>query len=247
MTKQDLITLVQDEVTSYGNLPMKLQDKDLSRLIDREMRYLYRNHRELFQDLHCVIHPAAFKTEEFKARRTIQFPDCIVGVYRFMETDTQSFGLMYGLSDMMIGPTAAYGTGGLYMSPWSTDTIAFNTVRMSTWDLLRSFALTDINYNFNLNTHQIVVTGRTPERPVFVSAIATIPEESAYEDPYVQLWISAKAKLHLARALGVFQAQLVGGATINTAVLTESANAEIQECKDYFKGINAPDYFMMVN
>lgn len=247
MTKDELIDLVLDDMTSYGNLPMKLKPEDISRLIDREMRYLYRNDRELLQDLHCVIDGRWFSTEEFKARRVIQFPDCIVGVYRFMELGRSNAGLIYGLSDMMVGPTGAAGSQfGMYMSPWSTDTIAFNTVRWSTWDLLKSFALTDINYDFNLNTHQIKVTGRTPYNPVFVSAIATIPTESAYEDPYVQQWICAKAKIHLARVLGMFQTTLIGGTTVNTSLLTEAANTEIQECKDYFKGINAPDYFMMV-
>lgn len=248
MTKNELIDVVLDEMSSYGNLPMKLKREDLERLIDREMRYLYRNDRELLQDLHCVINAGWFYTEEFRSRRTIQFPDCIVGVYRFMELNNSNYGLTYGLADMQMGPTSALGSNmGLYASPWSTDTIMFNTARWSTWDLMRSFSLTDINYNFNLNTHQIVVTGRTPQRDVFVSAIAKIPEESAYEDPYVQMWISAKAKQHLARTLGLFTTTLIGGTTVNTSILTESANSELEECKAYFKGINAPDYFILTN
>lgn len=254
MTKRELIEIISNEMTSFGNLPVKLKDDDISKLIDKEMKYLYRNDRELLQDLHCVIDGRWFQTQEFLSRRTIQFPDCIVGVFRFMELGKESYGLASGLMDMTAGPVAGIGNisddgsgFGMYLSPWSTDTVAFNTVRWSVWDLLRSFALTDINYNFNLNTHRIIVTGRTPYNPVFVSAIATIPEESAYEDPYVQLWLGAKAKQHLARTLGLMTPTLLGGTQINVSVLTEPANAEIQECKDYFKGINAPDYMVMTN
>ncbi len=61
---------------------------------------------------------------------------------------------------------------------------------------------------------------------------------------WVRKWICAKAKKQMAKAIGLFSTSLLGGTTINHQMLTEEANSEIQECKDFFDKTNVPDWFL---
>ena len=40
MKKQDLIKLINDDITASGAIPVKLPEKEISRIIDLETRYL---------------------------------------------------------------------------------------------------------------------------------------------------------------------------------------------------------------
>ena len=58
-------------------------------------------------------------------------------------------------------------------------------------------------------------------------------------------YLIGKAKQQLGRVIGFYNAQLVGGATINVSIINEDAKAEMDACDTYFKEINAPCYFAM--
>lgn len=249
MTKQDLITLITNEVTSYGSIPIKLQDSDFDKMIDVEMEMLYREYRELLQVQYAILNARWFHTKEFLENRTIQFPDCVVGIEKFHEINNgghigYGIGLVGGVgTELSMGRIMATD---LYLSPWSGDSVLYNTMRWSTWDLMKTFMLQYIQFDWNPNTHRVIIKGRTPTRDIFVSAITTIPLESAYEDAWVRKWLIAKAKIHIGRSVSAFSASLVGGATINSSIWLEEGKSELEECKQYFKEINVPDYFMMI-
>jgi hypothetical protein len=57
----------------------------------------------------------------------------------------------------------------------------------------------------------------------------------------------AKAKISLARILGFFNYQLVGGVQINYADIRAEGMAELQEMKDKIADIQQCDFFVMFN
>lgn len=242
MTKEQLVKEVRDEITASCALPYSPQDTEIERIIDLEMRWLYREYRELVQDRIYVLNRKYFQTEEWRNTRTFQLPDCIQGVKKVIEMTGGS--RVFGIND----PDLSFDrlmASDLYLTPLSSDQITYRTIQWSFWDLARSFNLQDINHDFNPNTHRLIITGRDPVQSLFVLALEEIPREDAYEDPVVIKWMIAKGKISLARIMGAFNYQLAGNVTINYEMWRTEGNEELSELKELIDGNNVPDWFMM--
>ena len=244
MTKQDFIKFISDDLTASGSIPVSLNYNEISRIIDKELNWLYQEWNQSFEETWAIMSPHMFKTEEFKAARSIQLPKCVLGIKEFREINDG--GRLFGIADPLLSIdriTAA----DMYLSPWSaSDTVLHRTVQFSYWDLLRGYSLTNISYSFNPNTHKIIVSGRTPSRPVLIRAYTKIPAENMFEDSLVQRWIIAKCKISMARILGTFTVNLIGGVTVNASMWKDEGNEEIVELKEKIKGDNAPSWFLTV-
>lgn len=241
MTTADFVELINNEVTISCALPFKLPQAEIERIIKFEANYFYREYRESVETKMCILKLGLFYTPEFKETRTIQFPDCIVGINRFMEM--KGGQRVLGINDPDFNFDRIM-SADLYLSPWSSDTITYRTIQWSFWDLTRSFILTDIQHKFNPNTHRLQVIGREPVNPVFVEGISKIPIEDLYEDHIFQRWCIAKTKMQLGKLLGTFQFNLIGGITVNYNLYSDEGKSELEELKQMIKDKDSPDWFI---
>lgn len=242
MTKAELINEIKDELTASCALPYAPQDKEIERIIDKEMRWLYREYRELIADKIYVLNKKYFDTQEFKDSRTFQMNKCTEGIKQVREMTGGS--RVFGIND----PDAGFDrlmAADMYLTPLSSDTITYRTIQWSFWDLAKAFNLVDINHDFNPNTHRLAITGRTPTDSLFIMAMDHIPLEDAYEDTIVIEWMIAKSKISLARILGAFNYNLLGNVTINYEQWRTEGMEMIAELKEKIIGDNTPDWFIM--
>ena len=244
MTKDELIKFISNDLTASGSIAINLKEKEISRIIDMETTMLRRLYPQSFEPSFCILNKDWFLTPEFKANRQIQFPKCIVGINQFKEM--RGGGRIFGINDSDLSYNRAL-MSDMYMSPWSTDVVMYRTVQWSTWDLMRSFDLHDIQLSFNELTHKITLLGRIPRNDIYVEAISAIPESSYWEDIMVQRWIIAKCKIQLARILGLFSTTQVGNTQFNIDSYKAEGDAEIAELKEYFNSINTMDFMTMFN
>jgi hypothetical protein len=242
MTKNELIKEVQDALTASGGLPYAPPDAEIDRIIDVEMKWLYREYRDLWQDQIYILSKKYYGSQEWKNTRTFQMPDCVVGVKTVWEMTQGS--RVFGINDPDLNFDRLMASD-LYLTPLSSDQITYRTIQWSFWDLARAFNLRDINHHFNLNTRRLVITGRTPVESLFVLTMIRVPDENAYDDPLVLKWMIAQGKRSLARILGAFNYQLIGNITINYEQFRTEGNEELQELKDKIKGDDVPDWFIM--
>lgn len=244
MTKSELIKLIQTDVTAGGTLPYPAAEKEIERIIDVESRWLYREYRDSTEEQIYVLDRRYFLTDEFKNTRSIILPDCVIGISKLMEiTGGQR---IWGLND----PDLSFDrimSADLYLSPWSTDQITYRTVQWSFWDLTKSFNLPEIQHYYNLNDHKLFIKGRNPNHSIFIVAVVKIADEYLYEDPVVIKWFTAKAKKSVARYLSTFNFTLLNGITINTSLLNDEADKELEELKQYINDNNPPDIIYMFN
>lgn len=242
MTEAELVKEVQDELTASCSLPYSPPDKEIERIIRLEMRWLYREYRELIQDRIYILNKRYYETAEWRATRTYQLPDCIESVKQVIEmTDGNR---VFGINDPDLNFDRLMASD-LYLTPLSSDQITYRTIQWSFWDLARGFNLRDINHDWNPNTHRLIITGRTPIESLFVLAMEHIPAEDAYEDPLVIKWMIAKGKMSLARIMGAFNYQLAGNVTINFEQWRTEGKEEWDEMKEKIKGDDVPDWFLM--
>ena len=242
MTKNELIKEVKDELTASLSLPYSPPDKEISRIIDKEMRWLFREYRELVYDRIYVLDKKWYHTKEWKNSRTYQMNKCTEGIKKIVEMTGGS--RVFGIND----PDLSFDrlmASDLYLTPLSSDQITYRTIQWSFWDLAKSFNLRDINHDFNPNSHRLTITGRDPIESLFILGMDHIPDEDAYEDPIVLNWMIAQGKRSLARILGSFNYNLAGNITINYEQWRSEGNEELSELKEKIKGDDVPDWFLM--
>ena len=244
MTKKELIEMIKDELTASCSLPFSPPDKEIDRIIKLESKWLYREYRDAIYTRWYVLDKKYYTTPEFKNTRTYQMPECVMGIEYVYELTGGS--RVFGIHDpdMQFDRLMA---ADLYLTPLSSDQIAYRTIQWSFWDLARSFNLRDIQTSFNINTHRLGIIGRDPVESLFVMTKNTIPDADFYEDPVVIKWFIAKAKISLAKILGTFNYNLLGNVTINYEMYRSEGTEEIKELKEYINGSNVPDWFHMLN
>ena len=240
MTKQELIKLISDDLTASGNINLDLDEKEISRIIDVEKKMAYRDWRDAVELKYAVMSPYAFRTEEFRKSRTIQLPDCVMGIDEFREMKDGS--RLFGINDPDLSIQRVMGSD-LWLSPFSSDVITTRTISYSWFDLARSFTLIDIQFRFNINTHRINVIGHDPIAPVVIRAYIAIDDADLFEDYYFQRWCIAKCKCQMHRILKTFEYNVIGGVNI-TSMYGEQGTQELNDIKEYQKGQDPPYYFI---
>jgi hypothetical protein len=242
MTKAELVEEVKSELTSSCSLPYSISTKEIERIIKKEMRFLYREYRELIQDRIYILDKSYFVSDEFKDTRTFQMNSCTEGIKKVIEMTDGS--RVFGIND----PDLSFDrlmAADLYLTPLSSDQITYRTIQWSFWDLARGFNLRDINHDFNPNTHRLIITGRTPTDSLMILAMDHIPEEDAYNDTIVLEWMIAKGKVSLSRILGAFNYNLLGNITINFEQWRAEGQEELERLREKIIGDNCPDWFIL--
>lgn len=241
MTKKELIKEVQDAITASCALPYSPPDKEIERIIDLEMRWLFREYRTLLQDRIYILNKKYYGTENWRNTRTFQMNACTEGIKSVLEMTDGS--RVFGINDPDLNFDRLMASD-LYLTPLSSDQITYRTIQWSFWDLARAFNLRDINHSYNPNTHRLVITGRDPVESLFLLAMDRIPDEEAYEDPIVLKWMIARAKISLARILGTFNYQLAGNVTINYDAYRAEGQDEQTKLEEKIKGDDVADWFI---
>lgn len=242
MTKSEFIKAVDDEITASCSIPVSVPSKEIERILGKEVEWLYREYRHAHEDGWYVLDRKYFLTSEFKQTRTIQLPDCVLGIKMLYELT--SGHRVFGIND----PDLSFDrlmASDLFLTPMSSDQITYRTIQWSFWDLARQFNLRDVQHDFNINTKRLKIIGRDPDQSLWISTLNKIPEEDMYSDPFVLEWIAAKAKIQLSRILGLFNYTLIGGVQINYAAIAEEGRTKITELTEQMKKEDTPDWFLM--
>lgn len=236
MTKDELIKWIKNDVTIGGQLQINIPDSEYDRVIDYRTRELLEYYMDALESRFVIIHPRVFMSPEFRSNRTIQFPECVISVYKFYEMRRRN-GL-FGINDPDISFNRAFQSDMWFGSPMNFDTVSYRLIQWSTWDQMKQFTLIDIQHSWNRNTHRLLVTGHDPKVPVFCEFYQRIPNEDLWEDPWAKKWISAYVKKEVARLIGTFTTTFVGGVTVNASLYSDEADKDIDACKEYFKNVN---------
>lgn len=242
MTKQELISLVNGEITASCSIPFSVPDKEIERIINLEERHIFREYRDAVQNGWYVLDKAYYDTTEWANTRSFQLPECVMAIKTVFELTSGQ--RVFGIHD----PDMSFDrlmAADLYLTPLSSDQITYRTIQWSFWDLAKQFNLRDINHNFNINTKRLIITGRNPTESLWVATLNMIPNEDLYEDPVFIKWIIAKSKIQLARILGTFNYTLIGGVQINYADIKSEGQEELAELKEKIKSDSPPDYFLL--
>ena len=241
MTRNEFIQNIVDEITISGSLNVQVNTKEIERIIDNEKRNVFRNWRDTVELRYGIIPLHQFRTPEFRASRTIQFPDCVWGIDEFREIKDGS--RLFGINDPDLSMERVMGSD-LWLSPFSSDVITTRTVSYSWFDLARSFTLKDIQFHFNLNTKRVKIIGHDPIAPVIFRVIVQIEDSALYDDYMFLKQCIGKVMVQIHRVLKTFEVTLVGGVSIGSYFM-DLGKQYLDEVKEYIDKNQNPDWFLM--
>lgn len=242
MTLEEMVEWLKDEVTMSGSINVNLSDAEYKRIIEKETLKIYEKYPDSLETRYCIIPRQNFYTKEFRQNRMIQFPSCVLSVSKFQEMSRRN--AMFGTSDPDFGFNKMFQADMWLGSQMNLDSVMFRTIQWSVWDQLKQFSLVDINHSWNRARHTMLVTGHDPYYDVYCEVYCKVQEDLLWEDPWVKQWIGAKCKLNVARSIGTFTVNLLGGVTVNTALYTDEAKSEIEECENTWKDMLQGDWII---
>jgi hypothetical protein len=241
MTRGELIDMVTAEITGSGSLPYSIPERESERIIDQALNWFYVNYGPAVETQYYVVEKHWFYESEFKKTRSILLPDCTVSVFEVKEI---TGGGRLGTIDRDFADNRLIASE-LFLSPFQSDDLVLRTAQYSYWDLTQAFILERISYDFNRNTRRLKILGRDPKKNVFIQTYAKIEENRLYDDWFFQRYVTAQAKISLARILGAFQFNLPGGIAVNGDQFRDEGKEELEQIKQRIDDENSPDWFFI--
>lgn len=243
MTKAELIADIREELTFSRALPYVIPDKEIERIIRIAEGYFYDNWRHAVEPRYLAIPQDVFLNERFKRERAIRLPDCVQFVHQMREPRGAS---IFGSIDRDFSENKFVGSE-IFLTPFIGESIMYRTILFSFLDLTKGFVLDTFAYNYNRNTHDLIVLGRNPIANGAVLEVAKkIDLEDLYNDELFQRYVRAKAKLRLGELLTSFDYNLPGGVKVNYNNLVTRAEAEMTAVMDMMKGENTSDWMFLI-
>jgi hypothetical protein len=239
MTKEELIEMVNDEITGSCSLPYSVPAREMERIIKQAQNWFYVNYGPAVETQYFVITKDWFMTPEFKATRSLLLPDCVVSVFEVREING---GGRLGTIDADFYDNRLLAAE-LFLSPFASDDLVLRAAQYSYWDLTQAFILERVSYDFNRNTKRLKIIGRNPKRNCSVQTYAKIEESRLYDDWFFQRYVTAQAKMSLGRILGFFTFNLPGGVQVSADSIREEGKEELAEIKQRIDDENSPDWF----
>ena len=235
MTRQELISDIIDEVTFSGSLPYQLPTKEVERVIKNAEAFFYDNWQYALDKAYLQFPVEVFGAAQFKQSRTITLPECVQFVHRAVEPTGAS---VFATMDRDFGENKFVGSE-MYLTPFVGESLMYRTVMFSFLDLTRAFLLDTIAYDYNKNTKQITVLGRTPKRGAVLEVAKKIDPSNLYEDEMFQRYTRAKSKQRLGEMITTFDYVLPGDVKINYSNLVTKADAEMTAVLEAIKTENS--------
>ena len=243
MTRDELVELVQDELTVSSGLPNSISPKEIERIIKTAERWFYINYKNAVESDYYVIPHSYFTSTDFTSRRFVQLPDCVMTIQDFREIRG---GSRIGIVDRDITENKIIASE-LFLSSVTGDDLVMRTAQYAYWDLTKAYFLDTIAYTFNQNTKRIKISGRNPRTSSIIKCFSKIPQESLYDDDLFIRWVFGKSKIALGYMYTLYTYQLPGGVTINGSILKDAGEKELQEVKEQIDKESPPDWFLLFN
>jgi len=127
-----MVQWLKNEVTMSGSINISLTDAEYERIMDKELNMVYQLYPVAVEHNYCVVPRSAFYTPEFRRNRTLQFPDCVLGIGKFEEMKRRNS--LFGINDPDFSFNKTFQADMWLGSQLNMDSIMFRTIQWSLWD-----------------------------------------------------------------------------------------------------------------
>jgi hypothetical protein len=246
-TIEEMVDLVQSELTISCALPKTLPDSSVRQIIEnRALPYFYRWYQFAVQKLYYVIRKDAFFTEEFTRYRYVEVPCEIQTVTWLYEVRGDSL-FQLGINTPNLSVNLGV-TNQPYLSSYVT-TIGelglYKTLLDNMSDMMNQLNKYTLKHHFNQLNHRIHILTDV-KHDVVLEAYANIPRENLFKDDLFYKYCVGWSKVMLGNMVGRYDFSLPGSIKINSAELVSQGQTEVKEVEEEIKAQSNSSFFFMV-
>jgi len=246
-TIQELIDVVQGELTVSGALPRLLPDLEVRRIVENKAApFFYQHYLYAVQKMYYHVSHKAFKTDEYTKYRYIQLPceiQTISWIYEVRNTNLFSIGINAPNLSINMGVT-----NQPYLSSYVTtigELGVYKTILDSFSDMLNQMSKYTVKFNYNqMNNRLNILTAL--EGDLVLEAYANVQEEGLYSDPMFITYVTAHCKRQLGNMMTRYNFQLPGGVQYNGESLISEGNDDISKIEEEIKYKGNSSFMVMV-
>ena len=246
-TIEELVDLVQNELTISCALPKTLPDANIRQIIEtRALPWFYRSYQYAVQKLYYFIDKQAFFEEEFTKYNYVNVPCEIQTVVYLYEVRGDSL-FQLGINTPNLSVNLGV-TNQPYLSSYVTtigELGVYKTVLDSMSDMLNQMNKYTLRYQFNQLNHRLHILTNVKHN-VIMEAYANIPQENLFKDDLFFKYVTGYCKQQLGNLVGRYDYTLPGGVKINAADLVSQGKEEVKEVEEEIKGQSNSGWFFMV-
>lgn len=247
LTIEELVDLVQNELTISCALPKTLPDANIRQIVEtRALPWFYRNYQYAVQKIYYFIDQRAFFTEEFTKYSYVTVPCEIQTVVYLYEVRGDSL-FQLGINTPNLSVNLGV-TNQPYLSSYVTtigELGVYKTVLDSMSDMLNQLNKYTLRYQFNQLNHRLHILTNVKHH-VIMEAYANIPAENLFKEDLFFKYVVGYAKQQLGNLVGRYDWSLPGSVKINSADLVSQGQAEVKEVEEEIKGMSNSSFFLMV-
>jgi hypothetical protein len=242
MYRDEFISNVQQELSVACALPFTIPQAELERIINISADWFYKKYEDAVEERYYFITGKLFETDQFRIKRTVTLPDCVLSVWGLKKLK-EDFG-----RSMSFDGTADFGIERLFLSDSTslgqgTENMMYYTLNMYWLDVASHIINHSVSYNYNRNSHELFFAGEKPDRDCVAICYVKLPVETLMNDEIFFRYVVAKAKMQLSRIIGTFNFNLPGNITINYDLIREEGKDELDAIQEEIKSEEGMDFF----
>lgn len=248
------ITKVQNEVTQSCALPFALPAERITENIINAARWFWQMSDFAAEERYYIIRNQDICRGN-PLNKIVQLPPQILGVHGcYRINQGLKIGVMgdFSIERMMLSSYSMFGgvgtVGGGFVNG-TTQGYTLGDVVMSLYevDTFNQTLNPTLSYNYNPLSSKLVVLGDIGYSDILICCSVRCRIQDLYNDYFFYRAVVAFCKRSLATIYGMYSFKLPGGVEINYDKLSDQAESEIEEIKEYFENNRAVDYFFMPN
>lgn len=248
------IQRVQSEVTQSCSLPFALPADRIVKNIINAAQWFWQM-SDLAVEERCYIIKNSDICRENAMNKIIQLPQQIVGVHGcYKIQESMNFGAMgdFSIERMMLSSYSMFGGvgtvgGGFVNGTTQGYSLSDVVVSMYEIDTFNQTLNPTLSYDFNQFSKKLIVLGDLSWSDILICCNVRCRIQDLYNDIFFFKAVVAYCKKNLSSIYGMWDFKYPGGVTINYDKLSEQAENELDEVKEYFENNKVPSYFFMPN
>ena len=246
-TIEELIDVVQGELTISGSLPKLLPDLEIRRIVENKVApFFYQHYFYAVQKAYYHVSHKVFETDEWTQYRYIQLPceiQSVSWVYEARKTNLFSLGINAPNLSINLGVT-----NQPYLSSYTTtigELGVYKTVLDSFSDMLNQMSKFTIKHSYNqMNNRLNILTNLRSD--LILEVYVNVQPEGLYSDPNFIEYTTNAAKVQLGNMLTRYNFNLPGGIQYNGDALISEGNEKINKIEEDIKYKGNSSFFFMV-
>ena len=266
----ELIKLINDDLTIACQIPFTVPKKELNNIIQRAKKYFYKIYEDSVEQMYIALPAGALQVPAFKQgvpygtgqdkqvitnkanidnpRGIVKMPSRVYSVNDVFEIggfsgEDGGFGSMSFNADDVDFSIDKFFYDDVYGAGIGSENLMYYVVNSLFMDNARQVLLPQISYTFNRLTKKFRFQGELPKGAVIFEIFSTISDCALFEDEAFQRYVIGQAKIQLSRILGTFSFNLPGNITINYDMISSEGREEVDRVVEEIKGDEGVDYF----